>query len=156
MSFLYLYSNLYSPYRSHATGNFNKKSDIYSFGIILFELISGHPAVIRGPVEDNHILDWVIPMIESGDIQNIVDPRLEGEFNTNSAWKAVEIAMSCTLPTAIKRPDMSQVLIELKECLDLVMAHGSSQRFGTEGRISGISLEAISVDLESDIAALAR
>ncbi|KAF5453081.1 hypothetical protein F2P56_028020 [Juglans regia] len=142
--------------RSHATGKVNKKSDVYSFGIILFELISGRPAIIRGSMEDTHILDWVIPMIERGDIQNIVDPRLEGEFNTNSAWKAVEIAMSCTLATAIQRPDMSQVLIELKECLELVMAHGRSQRFNTEGRTSGISLEAIPVDLESDIAALAR
>ncbi|XP_042967980.1 senescence-induced receptor-like serine/threonine-protein kinase isoform X2 [Carya illinoinensis] len=142
--------------RSHATGNADKKSDVYSFGIILFVLISGRPAIIRGSMEDTHILDWVITMIERGDIQNIVDPRLEGEFNTNSAWKAAEIAMSCTLPTAIQRPDMSQVLIELKECLDLVMAHGRSQRFNTEGRTLGLSLEEIPVDLESDIAALAR
>ncbi|KAG2722810.1 hypothetical protein I3760_02G143900 [Carya illinoinensis] len=107
--------------RSHATGNANKQSDVYSFRIILFELISGRPAIIRGSMEDTHIFDW-----------------------------------SCTLPTAIQRPDMSQVLIELKECLDLVMAHGRSQRFNTEGRTSGLSLEAIPVDLESDIAALAR
>ncbi|KAG2722804.1 hypothetical protein I3760_02G143400 [Carya illinoinensis] len=143
-------------YGSHATGNSNKKNDVYSFGIILFELISGRPAIIRGSMEDTHILKWVIPLIERGDIQNIVDPRLEGEFNTNSAWKAAEIAMSCTLPTAIQRPDMSQVSIELKECLDLLMAHGRSQKFNIEGRNSGLSLEAIPVDLESDIAALAR
>ncbi|KAG6727762.1 hypothetical protein I3842_02G140800 [Carya illinoinensis] len=142
--------------RSHATGNSNKKNDVYSFGIILFELISGRPAIIRGSMEDTHILKWVIPLIERGDIQNIVDPRLEGEFNTNSAWKAAEIAMFCTLPTAIQRPDMSQVSIELKECLDLLMAHGRSQKFNIEGRTSGLSLEAIPVDLESDIAALAR
>ena len=67
--------------RFQVSGNFNKKSDVYSFGIILFELIIGRAAIVRGPVKNSHILDWVNPLIERGDVQNIVDPRLEGEFN---------------------------------------------------------------------------
>ncbi|KAL4625948.1 hypothetical protein ACB092_05G060600 [Castanea dentata] len=67
------------------SGNFNKKSDVYSFGIIFFELITGHAAIVRGPVKNNHILNWVNPLIERDDVQNIVDPRLEREFNTSSA-----------------------------------------------------------------------
>ncbi|KAK7823944.1 putative lrr receptor-like serine/threonine-protein kinase [Quercus suber] len=70
---------------AHAFGNFNKKSDVYIFGIILFELITGRASIVRGPVKNSHILDWVNPLIERGDVQNIVDPRLEGEFNTSSA-----------------------------------------------------------------------
>ncbi|XP_035547834.1 putative leucine-rich repeat receptor-like serine/threonine-protein kinase At2g19230 isoform X2 [Juglans regia] len=120
------------------SGNFKKKSDVYSFGIILFELITGRPAIIRGPMQNNHILDWVYPLIERADIQNIVDPRLEGEFNNTSAWKVVEIAMSCALPVAIQRPDMSQVLAELKECLALVTTRGRSQRIATECRTSSM------------------
>ncbi|RHN39788.1 putative transferase, protein kinase RLK-Pelle-LRR-I-1 family [Medicago truncatula] len=99
------------------TGNTNKKNDIYSFGIILFELITGRKAVARASDEYIHILQWVIPIVEGGDIQNVVDPKLEGEFNINSAWKAVEIAMSCTSSNEVERPDMSQILGELKECL---------------------------------------
>ncbi|KAK7831732.1 putative leucine-rich repeat receptor-like serine/threonine-protein kinase, partial [Quercus suber] len=68
-----------------ASGNFNKKSNVCSVGIILLELITGRTAIVRGPVKNNHILDWVNPLIERGDVQNIVDPRLEGEFNTTSA-----------------------------------------------------------------------
>ncbi|KAK7846839.1 putative leucine-rich repeat receptor-like serine/threonine-protein kinase, partial [Quercus suber] len=98
-----------------SSGNFNKKNDVYSFGIILFELITGRTAIVRGPVRNNHILDWVNPLIERGDVQNIIDPRLEGEFNSTSAWKAIEIAMSCIPSYAIQRLDMSYVLAELKE-----------------------------------------
>jgi hypothetical protein len=42
-------------------------------------------------------------MLEKGDIKSIVDPRLRGNFNINSAWKAVEIAMACVSPTSAKR-----------------------------------------------------
>ena len=139
-------------YRFYASGNYNKKSDVYSYGIVLFELITGHPAIIKGPEEITHILKWVYPLIESGDIQNIIDARLHGEFHKNSAWKAVEIAMSCVPPVAIQRPDMSQVLVEIKECLTMHMAHERGQNKTT----SNNQLVAASLELESDIAALAR
>ncbi|KAF8023258.1 hypothetical protein BT93_F0687 [Corymbia citriodora subsp. variegata] len=100
-------------------GNYDKKSDVYSFEIVLFELITGQPAIMRSQDGNNimHILQWLIPIVESGDIQSIMDPRLQGEFNINSAWKVVETAMSCTQSRAIQRPDINHVLGELKESL---------------------------------------
>ncbi|XP_030968231.1 putative leucine-rich repeat receptor-like serine/threonine-protein kinase At2g19230 [Quercus lobata] len=141
-----------------ASGNLNKKSDVYSFGIILFELITGRPAILRGPVRNNHILDWVNPLIERGDVQNLVDPRLEGEFNTNSAWKAIEIAMSCIPSLAIQRPDMNHVLAELKECLALEMARGRTQRMETVGNKTTLRIPSkmIHLEYESDTAPHAR
>ncbi|CAJ2663771.1 unnamed protein product [Trifolium pratense] len=105
------------------TGNTNKRNDVYSFGIVLFVLITGRQAIVREGEKNIHILEWVIPIIEGGDIQNVIDPKLQGEFSINSAWKIVEIAMSCTLlPNAVvERPDMSIILAELKECLSLDM-----------------------------------
>ncbi|GMI77966.1 hypothetical protein like AT4G29990 [Hibiscus trionum] len=101
----------------HALGNLNKKIDVYSFGIILFELITGQPVIINSAECSTHILEWVRPIIQEGDIRMIVDPRLENEFDVNAAWKAVEIAMSCALQTSKQRPDISHVLAELKQCL---------------------------------------
>ena len=59
-------------YRSEASGKLNKKNDVYSFGIALFELITGRPAIMRKLEKNTHILDWVYPVIESGDIGSIV------------------------------------------------------------------------------------
>ncbi|KAJ7963095.1 putative Protein kinase [Quillaja saponaria] len=127
----------------HSTGNLNKKSDVYSFGIILLELITGQPVLGKATDENNHhILNWVIPKIENGDVQNVVDPRLQGEFNINTAWKIVEIAMSCTPRSAIQRPDISLVLSELKECLALEMVHDQNDGMDSlkiESQISEVS-----------------
>ncbi|KAF7814201.1 receptor-like protein kinase [Senna tora] len=106
----------------------SKKSDIYSFGIILFELITGKPAVTQASGKVSHILEWVVPLIEKGDISNIMDPRFEGNFNTTSAQKVTEVAMSCISKDLVLRPDISHIVAELKECLNLeiIMIHGSS------------------------------
>ena len=104
-------------YRYNKTGKLTKESDVYSFGIVLLELISGRSAKI----EDNlSILDWFYPVFESGKLEDIVDPRLQGIFSTNSAWRAVETANSCIPLRSIERQTMSYVVNELKECLKLL------------------------------------
>ncbi|KAA8539776.1 hypothetical protein F0562_026468 [Nyssa sinensis] len=101
----------------YETNRLNEKSDVFSFGIVLLELITGRPAIAKREEKGRHILQWVNFMLETRDIGNIIDPRLEGEFDTNSVWKAVKVAMACVSHTSIKRPTMTLVLMELKECL---------------------------------------
>ncbi|XP_077217307.1 putative LRR receptor-like serine/threonine-protein kinase At1g05700 isoform X2 [Tasmannia lanceolata] len=101
----------------------NEKSDVYSFGVVLFELITGQPAIIQSVgSERTTIVNWVAPMIEIGDIKNVVDPRLHGDYDISSGWKAIEIAIACTPPKSIGRPNMSDVVAELKECLGIGIA----------------------------------
>uniref|UniRef100_A0A2K1WSK7 Protein kinase domain-containing protein n=1 Tax=Populus trichocarpa TaxID=3694 RepID=A0A2K1WSK7_POPTR len=125
-------TNGYIDPEFRASGNLNKKSDVYSFGILLCELITGQPPLIRGHQGHTHILQWVSPLVERGDIQSIIDPRLQGEFNTNCAWKALEIALSCVPPTSRQRPDMSDILGELKECLAMEMSSKMSMHDSVE------------------------
>lgn len=56
----------------------------------------------------------VYSLREGGDIRNIVDAWLAGNFDTSSVWKAVETAMECLPPISIQRPTMSHVVIQLK------------------------------------------
>ena len=99
----------------------NEKSDVYSFGVVLLEIITGQTAIIKNP-EKVHIIQWVSPMLERGDVKNIVDPRLEGDLDINSVWKAIEVAMACVSPTSIERPIMTYVVLELKQCLAMELA----------------------------------
>ena len=52
-------------------------------------------------------------MIESENMGNIVDPRLQEEFYTSFVQKVMEIVMSCIPSIAIKRVNMSQVSLQL-------------------------------------------
>ena len=77
----------------------NEKSDVYSFGVVLLKIITNRPVIGRSQ-DRTHISQWVSFMLAKGDIQNIVDPRLGGDFNVNSVWKAVEVAVVCVSPTS--------------------------------------------------------
>lgn len=109
----------------------NEKSDVYSFGIVLLELITGQPAIIKSS-DYTHIVQWVGPLLERGEILSIVDPRLQGNFKVNSVWKALEVAMACTRTTSIQRASMSHVLTELKECLEVEVGHDKGAKHREE------------------------
>nr|XP_048319484.1 probable LRR receptor-like serine/threonine-protein kinase At1g05700 [Ziziphus jujuba var. spinosa] len=99
----------------------HEKSDVYSFGVALLEIITSRPVLVQTD-DKPHISQWVSFMVETGEIKNIIDPRLRDNFNISSAWKAVEIASACVRRKSIERPTMNQVVMELKECLALEIA----------------------------------
>ena len=124
---------------------------MYSFGVVLLELITGQPAIIKSHDQNIHIVNWIGSFLATGDIRNAVDPRLKGNFDTNSLWKFMEIAMSCVPSISIQRPPMSHIVMELKECLEAEMAR--EQTLGVEGQVirSSDSLEMSIVDLETEM-----
>nr|XP_048322119.1 probable LRR receptor-like serine/threonine-protein kinase At1g51880 [Ziziphus jujuba var. spinosa] len=105
----------------YKTNRLNEKSDVYSFGVVLLEIITSRPAISKNE-DRTHISQWVSYVVGDGDIRSVVDPRLEGDFEVNSVWKAVEIAMACVSPTSSQRPNMNQVVTELKDCLAIEVA----------------------------------
>ncbi|KFK27501.1 hypothetical protein AALP_AA8G391000 [Arabis alpina] len=100
----------------YQTSRLGEKSDVYSFGIVLLEMITNQPVNNRNR-RNSHITQWVGSALRGGDIAKIMDPKLNGDYDSRSAWRALELAVSCVDPTSVKRPTMSQVIIELKECI---------------------------------------
>ena len=104
-------------FRYYITNLLSEKSDVYSFGVVLLEIITNQ-AVIDITRERSHITNWVRFMIRKGNIKNIIDPKLMGDYDTNGVWKAIELAMTCVNQTSNRRPSMPHVVMELKECLE--------------------------------------
>ncbi|KAI3766500.1 hypothetical protein L2E82_16563 [Cichorium intybus] len=101
----------------YTSNRLTEKSDVYSFGIVLLVIITGQPAITKYENDNMHIIRWVNLKLADGDMKNIVDPRLLGDFDINSAWKAVELAMACVAHTPSRRPTMNEVVMELSDCL---------------------------------------
>ena len=114
------------------------------------ELISSQPVIARND-EKTHISQWVSSMVKTGHIKGIVDSRLGGHFGCNSAWKAMETAMACVSPNPNRRPIMSEVVIELKECLATELAR---TKYG--GANTRDSIELVTINLPTEFTPLAR
>ncbi|KAL5176353.1 putative LRR receptor-like serine/threonine-protein kinase [Glycine soja] len=122
------------------TNKLTEKSDVYSFGIVLLEIITGHPAILKTH-ENTHIVQWVNSMLaDEGEIDSIMDPRLQGIYDSETASKVVHVAMACLAPSSIKRPTMDQVVKELKQCFPMENIDDSICIF-TEFSVASISGE---------------
>jgi serine/threonine protein kinase len=107
-------------FRYYSSNQLSARSDVYSFGVVLLEIITGRPPIVTG-IEGSNLVQWVHHKLSGGDIESIVDPRIQDQYDINSVWKVAELACKCTKPTSSRRPTMSAVVIELKESLDFEM-----------------------------------
>ncbi|KAJ3695097.1 hypothetical protein LUZ60_000474 [Juncus effusus] len=96
----------------------NEKSDVYSFGVVLLEIITGEPPIIIRGRENVHIIEHVKQKLQKGNIYEVADPRLFGEYDENSIWKIVDLAMHCTSRPASQRPTMADVVKQLQDSLE--------------------------------------
>ncbi|KAF3784049.1 LYK2 protein [Nymphaea thermarum] len=105
----------------YETSVLTKKSDIYSFGVVLFELMCGRTAIFGSGEQCSHIVQWATSKILRGDMESIVDPRIKGQYKINSMWKVAEIALACTARRTTERPDMYDVLSDLNQAMKMEM-----------------------------------
>ncbi|CAM8953111.1 unnamed protein product [Rhodiola kirilowii] len=104
--------------------NLNEKSDVYGFGVVLCEIIAGQRAILDvGDGFKDNITNWVSNIIAvKGDVRATVDQRLQENYDVNSTWKLVETSIACISNPSSKRPTMNQVVIDIKQCLDMEKA----------------------------------
>ncbi|XBJ26828.1 hypothetical protein VPH35_004180 [Triticum aestivum] len=104
------------------TGRPTTKSDVYSFGVVLLVLVTGKPPTLHNPrIID--IIEWVQQRLSKGNIEGVVDVRMHGDHDINSMWKAADIALKCTAHASVRRPNMTDVVLQLQECLKLEEDH---------------------------------
>ncbi|WOL15592.1 hypothetical protein Cni_G24373 [Canna indica] len=135
----------------HNTCQLTEKNDVFSFGVVLLELLTGQPPIVPGSSMP-HIIQRVSSRLVHGNIDEVVDQRLEGDFDANSAWKLAELAKKCTEQRGTQRPTMTEVVAELKDCLELEVTrlnreNRCKEEFDTRGssafKIGGSTAEPI-------------
>ncbi|BAT88029.1 hypothetical protein VIGAN_05146100 [Vigna angularis var. angularis] len=100
-------------------GIVNEKTDIYSFGVLLLEIITGRRALDH---LKESIMLWAKPLLEANNIKDLVDPSLGDDYDWEQMERVVLTASLCVEQFPILRPRMSQIAILLRGD-DYVMEH---------------------------------
>ncbi|XP_047150291.1 receptor-like protein kinase HSL1 [Vigna umbellata] len=91
----------------------NEKSDIYSFGVVILELVTG-----RRPVDpefgEKDVVKWVCTTLDQKGVDHLIDSRLDSCFK-EEICKVFNIGLMCTSPLPINRPSMRRVVKMLQE-----------------------------------------
>ncbi|KAI4368974.1 hypothetical protein MLD38_017471 [Melastoma candidum] len=98
-----------------SSGKLTEKSDVFSFGVVLLELITGRKPVDQSqPLGDESLVEWARPLLshalENEDCEGLVDPRLENNYVEPELFQLIEAAAACVRHSAAKRPRMGQVV----------------------------------------------
>ncbi|GJT83198.1 nodulation receptor kinase [Tanacetum coccineum] len=100
---------------------FSKKSDIYSFGVFLLELVSGQEATeLLSSDSNQNIVEWVRDHQEACTLSSIIDPRLEKSFTAEGMEEYIQLIVRCVEVSSERRPTMSYINEQPGCCLVLV------------------------------------
>ncbi|KAF5472319.1 hypothetical protein F2P56_009046 [Juglans regia] len=96
-------------------GYLTYKADIYSFGVVSLEIVAGKSNMKFRPNESYVcLLDWALVLKQKGNLLELVDPKLDFEFNKEEAIRMNKVALLCTNPSPTLRPTMSAVVSMLE------------------------------------------
>ncbi|XP_021606502.1 cold-responsive protein kinase 1 isoform X3 [Manihot esculenta] len=92
-------------------GQLTRKADIYSFGILLVEIVSGRcNRNTQLPIDEQYLLERTWELYERNELVSLVDPSLNGEFDAEESCKFLKIGLLCTQDASKLRPPMSTVV----------------------------------------------
>ncbi|XP_066309922.1 proline-rich receptor-like protein kinase PERK2 [Miscanthus floridulus] len=98
-----------------ATGKVNDRSDVFSFGVMLLELITGRkPIMTSSEYQPETLVSWARPVltraVEEENYDELIDPRLESNYDAYDMARLVACAAAAVRQTARSRPRMSQIV----------------------------------------------
>lgn len=91
----------------------NEKSDIYSFGVVILELVTGRKPA-DSELGEKDLVKWVCSMTKQKGVEHVFDPKLDSCFQ-EEICKVLNIGLLCTSYLPINRPSMRRVVNLLME-----------------------------------------
>ncbi|GAB2279752.1 Probable serine/threonine-protein kinase pix13 [Dionaea muscipula] len=100
-----------------ATGHLYVKSDVYGFGVVLLELLTGLRAVdVNRPSGQMNLVEWARPRLSSKTkLRTIMDVKMEGQYEFKAAIVAAQLTLQCLRAEPKSRPSMKEVVNALQQ-----------------------------------------
>uniref|UniRef100_A0A161WRR6 non-specific serine/threonine protein kinase n=1 Tax=Daucus carota subsp. sativus TaxID=79200 RepID=A0A161WRR6_DAUCS len=96
-----------------STGKSSEKTDVFGYGIMLLELITGQRAFDLARLandDDVMLLDWVKSLLKEKKLEMLVDPDLKNNYIDTEVEQLIQVALLCTQGSPMERPKMSEVV----------------------------------------------
>ncbi|URE38592.1 Leucine rich repeat N-terminal domain [Musa troglodytarum] len=134
-----------------STGQSSEKTDVFGFGILLLELITGQKALDFGRLANQKgvMLDWVKKLHQENKLYMMVDKDLKNNYNRVELEEMIQVALLCTQFHPSQRPKMSEV-VRMLEGDGLAEKWEASQRMDTPKSRSSEQLTPKYIDFVED------
>ncbi|KAL5752331.1 hypothetical protein ACOSQ2_022838 [Xanthoceras sorbifolium] len=101
----------------YTTGHLYVKSDVYGFGVVLLEILTGLRALdTKRPSGQENLVDWLKPTLShKRKLKTIMDVRMEGQYTSKAALQAAQLTLKCLELDPKNRPSMREVLEALEQ-----------------------------------------
>eukprot|EP01018_Ginkgo_biloba_P030394 Gb_19704 [translate_table: standard] len=95
-------------------GHLTEKADVFSFGVVALELVSGRSNTETSLPQDMvYLLEWTWHLHEQNRLQELMDPDLVSTYSKEEVIRVIEVALLCTQASPTMRPPMSRVVAML-------------------------------------------
>ncbi|XP_059445270.1 protein NSP-INTERACTING KINASE 1-like isoform X1 [Corylus avellana] len=141
-----------------STGQSSEKTDVFGFGILLLELISGQRALEFGKASNQKgaMLDWVKEIHQERKLDILVDKDLTNNYDRIELEEMVRVALLCTQYLPSRRPKMSEVVRMLEGDGLAEKWEASHKAESTRGRANEFSSSERYSDLTDDSSLLVQ
>ncbi|GKC10303.1 probable serine/threonine-protein kinase PBL3 isoform X1 [Tanacetum coccineum] len=97
-------------------GHLTMNNDVYSFSVVLLELLSGRRAIADERGVEETLVEWVKPFLcDNRGVFRIMDTRLGGWYSKKGAQAVATLALKCLHKDPKQRRTMSEVVVSLEE-----------------------------------------
>ncbi|KAH8970998.1 hypothetical protein BDL97_02G119700 [Sphagnum fallax] len=110
-------------------GQLSEKVDVFSYGVLLLEIVSGRKNIDLS-LEPNkiYLLQWACSLHEQDRLTDLIDQRLNINVSNDEAQRIINVALLCVQTSATRRPSMARVLAMLLNEVDVEVVSKKANR----------------------------